>query len=86
MPSTTVHIPDNLLRRIDRLAESRGISRNRLVIEALADELSRDAGEWPEGFFEYPHERDALEVLREATLELEASVQHARRNRGAPLL
>jgi hypothetical protein len=86
MPSTTVHLPDDLLREVDRLAERRGISRNRLVIEALSEEVARDAGEWPEEFFSAPPGRDDLELLREATLELEAAVTSARRSRGAPLL
>lgn len=85
MPSTTVHIPDDLLERVDRVAQRRGISRNRLVLDALADELARDAGEWPEDFFK-PPASDALRVLTEATGELEAAVTASRRNRGAPLL
>ena len=85
MPSTTVHIPDDLLERVDRVAQRRGISRNRLVLDALADELARDAGEWPEDFFT-PPAPDALRVLTEATGELEAVVATSRRNRGAPLL
>jgi len=86
VPSTTVHIPDELLARVDRLAQRRGISRNRLVIAALTDELARDAGEWPDDFFQPPRTPDALRLLDEATSELEAAIMSSRRNRGAPLL
>jgi hypothetical protein len=37
---TTVHIPDPLLKSVDRRAEARDISRNRLVVRALAQAVS----------------------------------------------
>lgn len=85
MPSTTVHLPDDLLARVDRLARRRGTSRNRVVIRALEQELARDAGEWPPGFFD-SRPAEELAELREATRELDAAVVASRRNRGAPLL
>ena len=33
--ATTVHIPDQLLKSVDRRAKALGISRNRLVVRAL---------------------------------------------------
>ena len=43
---TTVHIPAPLLYRVDARAKTLGISRNRLVIEALEEKLTpRDR--WP---------------------------------------
>ena len=86
MPSTTVHIPDDLLARVDRLAERRRVSRNRIVLDALSAELSRDSGEWTEAFFSPPADRRTLSLLRAATRELETAVAGSRRNRGAPLL
>jgi hypothetical protein len=42
---TTIHIPDPLLERVDERARMLGISRNRLILEALEDKLgARD--EW----------------------------------------
>ena len=86
MTSTTVHIPDDLLEQVDRLAERRRVSRNRLVLDALSAELSRESGEWTEGFFSPPGDSRTLSLLREATRELETAVAGSRRNRGAPLL
>lgn len=41
----TVHIPEGLLERVDRRAKALGISRNRLIVEALEDKIgARD--EW----------------------------------------
>ena len=85
MSSTTIHIPDETLKRIDAIARRRRISRNRLVLEALEELLDRDAGEWPEAFFTPPADAQEREMLKEATGELETAVSGARRNRGVPL-
>ncbi len=85
MGSTTVHIPDDMLRRVDQVARRRGISRNRLVMESLQAEITRDAGEWPPGFFE-PLPDEDLAVVREAVDELEQYTRTHRRNRGAWIL
>jgi metal-responsive CopG/Arc/MetJ family transcriptional regulator len=43
--ATTIHIPDPLLERVDTRAKALGISRNRLIIEALEEKVgARD--EW----------------------------------------
>ena len=86
MPSTTVHFPPEILERIDALARRRGISRNRLVIDACESEVARDAGEWPEGFFHLDLSSADREMLRQAARELESEVLARRRNRGAPLV
>jgi len=44
--STTVHIPAALLSRVDARARARGVSRNRLIVEALETSLGVLA-EWP---------------------------------------
>jgi predicted transcriptional regulator len=36
---TTIHIPDPLLERVDRRAKALGISRNRLILEALEEKV-----------------------------------------------
>ncbi|HWP05908.1 MAG TPA: ribbon-helix-helix protein, CopG family [Polyangiaceae bacterium] len=37
--ATTVHIPGALLRRVDERAKALGISRNRLIVEAVEAKL-----------------------------------------------
>jgi hypothetical protein len=45
---TTVHIPDPLLKSVDRRAKALGISRNRLVVRALEQAVSARADWSPE--------------------------------------
>jgi len=85
MGSTTVHIPDKMLKRIDAIARRRGTSRNRVVLASLEAEINRDSGEWPDAFFSPLSETDRA-VLIEATGEIERAVAGQRRNRGAVIL
>jgi hypothetical protein len=48
---TTVHIPDPLLKSVDRRAKALGISRNRLVVRAL-EQAVRVRSEWAPEFLE----------------------------------
>jgi hypothetical protein len=48
---TSVHIPPKLLKRADKRAKALGISRNKLIVQALERELSESSG-WNPGFFE----------------------------------
>ena len=45
---TTVHIPDPLLKSVDRRAKALGISRNRLVVRALEQAVNVREGWSPE--------------------------------------
>lgn len=63
MPSSSVHFPEGLLDALDRLAEARGVSRNRLVVEACRALIERQARRWPAGFFE-ARDPAVLAVLR----------------------
>jgi metal-responsive CopG/Arc/MetJ family transcriptional regulator len=45
---TTVHIPAALLTSVDRRAKALGVSRNRLIVQALERALSERAGWAPE--------------------------------------
>lgn len=85
MGSTTVHIPDDMLARIDAIARRRGTSRNRVVLASLEAEITRDAGEWPDGFFT-PLSDAEQAVVVEASREMEDVIASTRRNRGAALL
>ena len=83
MPSTTVHIPDRLLSRIDEIVKEKGISRNRFVIEACEQAFDIDAGQWPEGFFEDEPSKKDLKLLKEGVKEMEKAILKMRRNRKA---
>jgi len=82
--ATTVHIPEDLLTKIDATSEDLGISRNRFVIQACADALERQAGSWPRGFFDKLLSEPDQAILKEATEEMEIGIRLARRNRGTP--
>lgn len=85
MATTTVHIADETLRRIDAIAARRGVSRNRVVVDALNSAIEHDRGSWGADFFELPSPDHLAEIV-EAVAELEADIVRARRNRGAVLL
>ena len=55
MPSTSVHIPIELLARLDRTAKRRRVSRNRLIVDACRSFVGAGHAEWPEGFFATDH-------------------------------
>ena len=81
MPSTTVHIPDEMLFKIDRLIKEKKISRNRFIIEACETALKKDEGEWPNGFFDDRLDNEDFELLNEAGLEMESAIVRSRKNR-----
>jgi hypothetical protein len=75
---TTIHIPDALLERVDTRAKTLGVSRNRLILEALEEKVgSRD--EWAP---ELVHML-ADPVPPAAGNELEASLAVVRRRRSS---
>lgn len=81
MPSTTVHIPDRLLSKIDQIVKEKGISRNRFIVQACEQALNSNAGQWPEGFFEPKLDEEDLRLLREGVLEMEEAIISMRKNR-----
>ena len=62
---TSVHIPKALLAAADRKAKQLGISRNRLIVQALEREIERG---WSGGFFDKLRSSDpaASDELRES--------------------
>lgn len=65
MSNTSVHLPDDLLERLDRAARRRRVSRNRLIVEACERALEEERGAWPPGYFsERRFEKGELEALR----------------------
>jgi hypothetical protein len=81
MPSTTVHIPDKLLSKMDQIVKKKGISRNRFIVQACEKALDNDAGQWPEDFFEPGLSKEQLKLLREGVGEMEEAIINMRRNR-----
>lgn len=78
--ATTVHIPDKLLRSVDRRAKHLKISRNRFVVRALEKALE-DRSEWSEGFLA------ALEQpvnTNELVDEMLGHITRSRRSKKAP--
>jgi predicted transcriptional regulator len=86
MGTTTIHFPDELLADLDRAAARREVSRNRYVLEACRSALSKDAGAWPERFFECDLSSEDRDLLVTAAEKLECEVYSRRRNRGVPVL
>jgi len=81
MPSTTVHIPDKLLSKMDQVVKQKGISRNRFIVQACEEALNNDAGHWPEDFFEAGLPGEQLKLLREGVAEMEEAIMNMRKNR-----
>jgi Ribbon-helix-helix protein, copG family len=75
---TTVHIPDPLLKSVDRRAKALGISRNRLVVRALEQAVAAQAT-WEPEFLERLRQVDHDVV--EAVDELVGAVTRARRSK-----
>jgi hypothetical protein len=81
MPSTTVHIPDPLLSKVDQIVKEKGISRNRFIVQACEQAVVNDAGEWPEDFFEPDLSMDDLKLLCEGVAEMEEAIISMRKSR-----
>ena len=79
MPSTTVHIPDKLLSKIDQLVKEKRISRNRLIVEACSQALENNSGQWPTDFFQSEISAKNLQLLREGVTEMETAIMKKRR-------
>lgn len=76
---TTVHIPGRLLERVDARAKVLGVSRNRLIIEALEEKLAAHGG-WPAEFVEMLTKPLDPE-LAQATRDMEKAIRRNRRSR-----
>lgn len=76
---TTVHIPDALLKSVDRRARALGISRNRLIVRALEQAVS-ERSTWTPDFLERLRRVDDEDTVA-AVDELLAAVTQARRSK-----
>lgn len=81
--ATTVHIPKKLLDQVDARAKSLGVSRNRLVVDALREKVNaRDV--WPpELLATLATPIDARTAA--AGEEMDRAIRRARRSRKAPV-
>jgi len=68
---TTLCIHDELLLKIDKAAEGKGICRNHSVIQACAIVPNSDAGTWPEGFFKAELNQNYARILKEGVCVME---------------
>jgi hypothetical protein len=86
MGSTSVHFPNALVEELDRSAAERGVSRNRLIVEACRLAV-RARHRWPEGFFSNARfSAEELAELQGGADEFVAEIARKRRNRrGQPL-
>lgn len=76
--ATTVHIPELLLKSVDRRAKALGISRNRLVVRALEQAVTQRTGWAPEFLARL---RNVDRETGAAVDELLAAVKQARRSK-----
>lgn len=86
MANTSVHFPDSVLKRLDELAKQKGLSRNRLIVDACREVLEQQR-QWPERFFA----RDRLsgeerEVLRRSWRDFDEAIESTRKSRKNPPL
>jgi hypothetical protein len=75
---TTVHIPDALLKSVDRRAKALGVSRNRLIVRALEQAVS-ERSMWTPDFLEQLRRID--KTTAEAVDDLLEAVKQARRSK-----
>ena len=76
--ATTVHLPPALLKSVDRRAKALGVSRNRLIIQALETAVS-ERSDWAPEFLEQLRHVDR--ETSAAVDELLAAVQRGRRSK-----
>ncbi|MGE3843857.1 MAG: ribbon-helix-helix protein, CopG family [Vicinamibacterales bacterium] len=75
---TTVHIPEALLKSVDRRAKALGISRNRLIVRALERAVNEPSG-WSPEFLQRLRQVDRQTSL--AVDDLLTAVTRARRSK-----
>jgi predicted transcriptional regulator len=79
--ATTVHIPDDLLAKVDARARALKIARNRYIVEALRKALSEQSA-WSPAFLEA---LDGLEPIAGVD-ELEEAIRSNRSRKAPPRL
>lgn len=81
MPNTSVYFPESVLAGLNRIAEERGISRNRLIVESCRRVVEERAC-WPEDLFSNDHLSEAdLQLLRTSEGGFLEAIDRTRRSR-----
>ncbi|MDE0108733.1 MAG: ribbon-helix-helix domain-containing protein [Bryobacterales bacterium] len=81
MPNTSVYFPQSVLSGLNRVAEERGMSRNRLIVEACR-RVVEERTCWPADLFSNDHlSQPDLELLREGQDPFLDAISSARRSR-----
>jgi hypothetical protein len=65
--ATTIHVPDEILERVDTRAKALGVSRNRVILDALEASLGANV-DWPPELvrmLEHPASAPTAELLEE---------------------
>lgn len=73
----SIHLPAEILDRVDRRARSLDLSRSRYIAEALVRDLERGSG-WSDGFFQRLRELSPADAKAAAKL---GDVVHRRSSR-----
>jgi predicted transcriptional regulator len=80
---TSIHLPPDLVKALDRKAKALRISRNQLVIRAIERELN-EASDCSPGFFERLMEHD--DDLADAVDAMLEAIKRNRTSKGPPRL
>jgi hypothetical protein len=84
--STSVHFPEALADELDRIARERGVSRNRLIVEACR-RVVRERDQWPPGYFSNEHlSAEDLALLERSARDFVDPIFSCRRSRAEPPL
>lgn len=82
MATTSIHIPGDLLEKLDQLARDKGISRNRLIVESCRLVVERHRERWPPGYLEGAHLDDKdREILAESAHDFLSAIERSRASR-----
>ena len=80
--ATTIHLPGDLLSRLDHRAKHLGVSRNRFIVDALEQRL-RVQDQWPDEVVAMLAE-PASAAVTEAADEMMKAIREGRRSRKGP--
>lgn len=80
-PLTTIHIPDDLLIKIDQTVKENEISQKRFIIQASEQAFRNISGKWSEGFFETKLNEEDFKLLQEGVQEMKTAIIRGRTNR-----
>ncbi|MGH9460061.1 MAG: CopG family ribbon-helix-helix protein [Vicinamibacteria bacterium] len=82
MATTSVHLPKELLEKLDKLARESGRSRNRVIWEACEAYVKQARETWPDDFFSGERVKPAdVAMLQDSLEEWLETIQSSRRNR-----